>query len=162
MSYPVSHSKMIPVCNTDTKVRDQPLEMRQQAAAERREQYAQDNGKVGIAGGGQGRLGLSGARGHDARFCCKVCNWTGSSHRAHNRANPKCGAVPVSIASAGKVSPGFGTGSRFGTYNLVSGDAATGNKFLHETKKDKEQRMLLEATRGSPQSYSRTLGLSQR
>lgn len=146
---------------TDAKEMERRLEERLQAAAERREQYAQENGKVRLAGGGEGHLGLSGARGPGpARYSCKACGWTGTSLTAHHRANKRCSAVPVSITSAGKVSPGFGTGSRFGNYSLTSGDAVKGNKFLHETRKDKEDRLLAEAIRGSPQSYTRTLGLS--
>ena len=102
------------------------------------------------------------------RGSCRLAgSWVGSSRTAHDREHPHCRAVPVSILSAGKVSPGFGTGGRFATYGLTSGDGAPGNKFLHETPKDKQSRLMNEAMRnhrgkagGSPQAYTRTLGLS--
>lgn len=152
----------------DTKEMERRLEERLQAAAECRNEYARTN-EARITGGGKRQLGMSGARGTDTtdRFSCKVCSWVGSSRTAHDREHPHCRAVPVSILSAGKVSPGFGTGGRFATYGLTSGDGAPGNKFLHETPKDKQSRLMNEAMRkhrgkagGSPQAYTRTLGLS--
>ena len=137
------------------------LDERLEAADDRRRHYAQ-TGQVRVDGGGVSKRGMSGARGADTidRFSCKDCNWIGSSRTQHDRSHPSCRAVPVAIYSAGKVSPGFGTGSRFGTYSITSGAASTGNKFLHETKEDKRQRLLRTGVRGSPHAYSRTLGLS--